>query len=75
MVKLYSISDCPWCAKVKKYLESKGVDYDDVDVEEDMEGRKELISLTKQESVPTTYVDGSFVVGFEKEQLDKLLDL
>jgi glutaredoxin 3 len=75
MVKLYSISDCPWCEKVKKYLESKGVEYVNIDIEEDMEGRKELISLTKEESVPTTYVDGSYVIGFEKEQLDKMLNL
>ena len=24
MVKVYSISSCPWCDKVKKYLKSKG---------------------------------------------------
>ncbi len=75
MVKVYTVSDCPWCAKVKKYLDSKGVMYENIDVEEDFEGRQEMMDLTKQESAPTTVKDGRFVIGFEKDQLDKLLDL
>ena len=27
MVKVYSINDCPWCEKVKKYLKSKNVEF------------------------------------------------
>ena len=26
MVKVYSITTCPWCEKVKKYLKSKNVE-------------------------------------------------
>ena len=75
MVKVYSMPDCPWCEKTKKYLESKGVKYENVNVQEDIAGRKEMISLTNQQTLPVVNVDGNFVLGFEKEQLDKLLKL
>jgi len=73
MIKVYTVSGCPWCAKVKKYLDSIGVEYENIDVEEDYEGRQELINVTKQESIPKTVKDGRFVIGFEKGQLDELI--
>ncbi|KEI00862.1 glutathione S-transferase N-terminal domain-containing protein [Clostridium botulinum] len=75
MVKVYSIPDCPWCEKVKRYLDSKQVDYEDINVKEDIEGKEEMISLTNQRSVPVITVDGAIVIGFEKGKLDDLLNL
>lgn len=74
MIKVYSIPDCPWCQKVKKYLDSKSVEYKDINVEEDMEGKKELVALTKQLSVPTISLGERFVIGFEREKLDELIN-
>lgn len=75
MVKVYSIPDCAACDSVKSYLESKGIAFESIDVREDLEQRKEMMALTKAMSVPVTYLDGSFVIGFEREQLDKLLKI
>ena len=33
MVKVYSITQCPWCDKVKKYLKSRGVAYEEHNIE------------------------------------------
>lgn len=33
MVKLYALSTCPWCKKVKQLLAEMGVPYDCVDVD------------------------------------------
>ncbi|KGM97823.1 glutaredoxin [Clostridium novyi A str. 4552] len=75
MVKVYSIPDCPWCIKVKKYLTSKDIEFEDINVQEDVQGREEMISLTNQSSVPVINVNGNIVIGFEKEKLDSLLHL
>lgn len=75
MVKVYSIPDCPWCIKVKKYLNSKSIDFEDINVQEDVAGKEEMISLTNQSSVPVINIDGNIVIGFEKEKLDSLLHL
>ena len=73
MIKVYSIPDCPWCQKVKKYLELRQVKFQEVNIESDLEGRKELLALTKQLSVPVTSINGRMIVGFEREELDEAL--
>ena len=73
MIKVYSIPDCPWCQKVKKYLELRQVKFQEVNIESDLEGRKELLALAKQLSVPVTSINGRLIVGFEREELDEAL--
>lgn len=75
MVKVYSTSDCSWCKKTKAYLQSKGIDYIDINVEKDMEGRKEFLQISKQQSIPTINIDGNIIVGFDKDAIDKHLNL
>ena len=33
MVKVYSINECPWCEKTKKYLKSRKVDFEEHNIE------------------------------------------
>ena len=76
MVKVYSLTNCPWCDKVKKYLKSKGVEYEECNIEESDEALAECQKLTGDEAVPVTTADGkNFVLGFDKAKLDELLGL
>lgn len=74
MVKVYSIPSCPWCKKAKTYLSSKGVDYVDINVEEDAEGRKRLLEISEGGSVPVLDINGNIVLGFDKEKIDEYLN-
>ncbi|KEI18054.1 glutaredoxin domain-containing protein [Clostridium haemolyticum] len=74
MIKVYSVPNCPWCEKVKKYLNSKKVDYEYINIKDDLEAREELIELTNQTSVPVIDIDGNIVIGFEKDKLDQFLN-
>ena len=42
-VKVYSTKTCPWCVKVKEYLDSLHVAFDEVDVSADREAAMELV--------------------------------
>lgn len=75
MIKVYSMSDCPWCKKAKAYLNTKGIDYIDINVEKDIAGRKELLEISKQQNVPTININGNIVVGFDKDKIDEYLNL
>lgn len=74
MVKVYSTTVCPWCVKAKKYLESKKVEFIDLNVAEDMEAREEMLSKTKQMSVPVLDVNGTIIIGFDKKAIDSALE-
>lgn len=75
MVKVYSIPDCSWCQKAKAYLKSKDIDYVDINVEQDLEGRKQLLALSKQGSVPVLDINGNIILGFDKQKIDEYLTL
>lgn len=76
MVKVYSITNCPWCDKVKKYLKSRGVEFEEHNVEHSKEDFDATVALSGADIVPvTTANDKDFVVSFDKEKLDALLGL
>jgi glutaredoxin len=79
-VKIYSTSWCAFCKAEKKFLEEKGVKFEDVNVEEDESQAKEMISISGQMGVPFTVIkkdDGSQVgiLGFDQPRLTKELGL
>ncbi len=74
MVKVYTITSCPWCDKVKKYLQSKGVEFEAHNIETNEDDYKECLRISGDEMVPVTTIDGkNFVLGFDKAKLDELL--
>lgn len=76
MVKVYSINDCPWCEKVKKYLKSKNVEFEEHNIEENDNDRDACYELTGDTMVPiTTANDKDYVLGFDKAKLDEMLGL
>ena len=76
MVKVYSITQCPWCDKVKKYLKSKNIAYEEHNIEEDEAARKEGEAISGDLIVPVTTVNGKdFVVSFDKAKLDAILGI
>lgn len=74
MVKVYSTNSCPWCVKAKNYLSSINVDFVEVNVQEDMEAREEMVSKSKQMGVPVLDINGTIIVGFDKNAIDTALN-
>lgn len=72
-VLVYSTPTCPFCDKVKQYLESKGVDYKEVDLTQDMEARDEFLRKGHR-GVPVTVVGEEEIVGFDTAKLDEALE-
>ena len=74
MIKVYSTESCPWCVKAKQYLKSKNIEYIEVNVGEDMEGREEMIKLSGQMGVPVINIDVKIIVGFDKMAIDEAIN-
>ena len=74
-VIVYSTTACIWCTKVKDYLKSKKVEFEVKNVGTDTEAREEMINKSGQMGVPVTDIDGSIIVGFDKEAIDEALEL
>lgn len=71
--KVYKTNGCPWCEKLLKYLDNKGVEVEILNCSENEVYRDELIKRTRQSSVPVLVVGGEFTIGFDKKAIDQLL--
>jgi len=74
-VKVYSTPTCPWCKKVKQFLDTNNVKYEDLNVVEDKAAREEMINITHQMAVPTISIDGEYVVGYNEKELKEKLEI
>lgn len=72
-VKVYSTPTCPWCTVAKKYLSSKNVAYEDLDVSRDRDAAMDMIRKSGQRGVPVLDINGSIIVGFDQQAIDRLL--
>lgn len=75
MIKIYSTDWCPWCVKAKKYFDSKNIEFTELIVADDKENREEVFKVSGQRSVPVIDINGEIVVGFDREKIDKVLNL
>jgi glutaredoxin-like YruB-family protein len=74
-VKVYSTPACPYCYVLKDFLREHKIEFEDVDVSTDQQAAEEMIRKSGQMGVPVTEIDGEIVVGFDKEKLEKLLNI
>ena len=74
-IKVYTTNTCPWCTKVKNYLRSNNVNYEEVNVGLNRGAAMEMVTKSGQMGVPVLDIDGSIVVGFDKNRIDDLLGL
>ena len=74
-VIVYSTSTCPWCTKVKGCLDSKNVAYEAFDVGKDRDKAMEMVKKSGQQGVPVIDIDGEIVVGFDQNNINRLLGL
>ncbi len=74
MLQVFSFQDCPYCQKLKRYLDSRGVEYEVRDIELSEEAAAECQRISGDLSVPVTTIDGkNFVLGFDKAKIDELI--
>ena len=80
-ITMYARSWCPYCRAAKELLDSKGVPYNEIDIESAGGARQEMIQKAGgRTSVPQIFIDGRHVGGCDdlyaldgRGELDKLL--
>jgi len=72
-VKVYSTPTCPWCTVAKKYLASKNVKFEEVDVSKSREAAFEMVKKSGQRGVPVLDINGNIIVGFDQNRIDRLI--
>lgn len=80
-IRIYTTRWCAFCTRAKALLDSRGREYDEVSLDDEIGFRQMLIDLTGGWTVPQILVDESPIGGYtelwwlERDgRLDKLLD-
>ncbi|HEY4517971.1 MAG TPA: glutaredoxin domain-containing protein [Candidatus Paceibacterota bacterium] len=72
-IEIYSTPTCHFCHMTKEFLTAHNIPFTDYNVLTDLEKRKEMIQKTGQMGVPVIVVDGETMIGFDQEELEKLV--
>ena len=80
MVKMYSTRFCPYCVRARQMLDSRGVKYTDIAVDDAANLRREMVELSGRYTVPQIWIGSQHIGGYDdlaglerQGQLDKLL--
>ena len=65
-VVVYGTARCPYCVRARALLDSKGIDYEDIRLDENPERREEMETLSKRRTVPQIFIDGVHVGGCDE---------
>ena len=65
-VTLYTTEPCGFCTATKSLLQAYGVEYAEVNLSNDENGRAELVLSTGMMTFPQVVVDGQLVGGFNE---------
>lgn len=74
-IRLFTTPICPYCFSLKRFLEEKGIEVEEIDVTKNEIAMEEMINATQQTTVPVLDIDGEFIVGFDREKICKILKI
>jgi glutaredoxin 3 len=65
-VTVYTTDPCGFCRQAKALLESRGVDYEEISLTKDPDGRARLVQRTGQMTFPQIIAGGRVIGGFRE---------
>ena len=73
-ITIFTTDTCAYCVMVKRYLDTKGLNYEIVNLDEDPARQQEVFELSGTLTVPVTVVDKAddskqVVIGYNLQQL------
>ena len=63
-ITVYSTDFCSFCTRAKALLDARGLEYEEINLERDPDGRNELARRTGMLSFPQILIDDELVGGF-----------
>jgi glutaredoxin 3 len=71
-IQMYTTRWCAYCIRAKTLLESRGLEFEEISLDDDPSFRRRLLDLTSGWTVPQIVIDGRPIGGYmELWQLDR----
>ncbi len=63
---MYTTDMCPYCVRVKRLLDKRGLTYEEINLARDPEGRTALVERTGRMSFPQVIVGETVLGGYDE---------
>jgi glutaredoxin 3 len=71
-IQMYTTRWCGYCVRAKTLLESRGISFEEISLDDDPDFRRRLLDLTGEWTVPQIVIDSRPIGGYtELWQLDR----
>jgi glutaredoxin 3 len=60
---MYTTSWCGYCARARRLLQSKGVEFEEIDIDVQPTGRAEMVARTRRHTVPQIFIGETHLGG------------
>ncbi len=74
-VIVFTSPGCSWCRTAKEHLRRHQVSFREVDISRDERAARDLQRMTGQTGVPVIMINNRPVVGFKKDEINRLLGI
>lgn len=64
-IEVYTTTTCPYCIAAKRLLQAKGVEWQEIKVDEQPERRSEMMERSGRRTVPQIFIGETHVGGFD----------
>ena len=65
-ITVYTTEPCGYCRVAKALLAKRGVQYEEINLAKDPEGRAELVRVTGMMTFPQVVIDGESIGGYQE---------
>ena len=63
-ILMYSTTWCGYCVRAKVLLEERGLEFEEIAMDDDPAFRQKLLELTGRRTVPQIFIDGEPIGGY-----------
>ncbi len=74
-VIIYTTPTCPFCKKVKEFLDKNKIDYENRDISIDKDAQGEVIEKAEMMVAPVVDIDGEIIIGYDEQEMKEALGL
>jgi Glutaredoxin and related proteins len=73
-IEVFSTPSCPYCHKLKDWLDEQGYEYTDYDVSSNREKARKMMERTGRKGVPQTFIGDKEVIGFQPDKIKEAVE-
>ncbi len=74
-ILIYSTPYCVFCNALKEFLKEHKIGFEEIDVSKDKQALQDMVNKSGQMGVPVTDIEGKIVVGFDRDQIIRILNI